>query len=55
MAGDRNCVKTKEFTRLTPDEIENKYYADGVGQALALVEIAGGGSEREELISVTHN
>lgn len=50
-----NCVKTKEFTRLTPDEIENKYYAAGVGQILAVVTIAGGGSEREELISITHN
>jgi hypothetical protein len=49
-----NCVKTKEFTRLTPDEIENKYFAAGVGQILAVVTITGGGSEREELISITH-
>ena len=50
-----DCVKTKEFTRLTPGEIENKYYAPGVGQVLTVVAIEGGGSEREELISVSHN
>lgn len=48
------CVKTKEFTRLKPGETENKYYAPGVGQVLTVVAIAGGGSEREELINISH-
>jgi len=45
-----NCVKTKEFTRLAPDDIEFKFYAKGVGQVLTKSE-----TEREELISITKN
>jgi hypothetical protein len=45
-----NCVKTKEFTRLDPTDIEHKYYAPGVGQVLTI-----SATEREELISITHN
>jgi hypothetical protein len=47
-----NCVETKEFTRLTPGEIEHKYYAYGVGQVLTT--LVKGGIEREELINVVH-
>jgi hypothetical protein len=46
----KNCVKTKEFTRLDPTDIEHKFYAAGVGQVLTT-----SATEREELISITHN
>ncbi len=45
-----NCVETKEFTRLDPEDIEHKFYAKGVGQVLTT-----SATEREELISITHN
>lgn len=45
-----NCVETKEFTRLDPEDIEHKFYAKGIGQVLTT-----SATEREELISVTHN
>ena len=45
-----NCVKTKEFTRLTPGDIEFKFYAKGIGQVLTKST-----TEREELISITKN
>ena len=45
-----NCVKTKEFTRLAPGDVEFKLYAKGVGQVLTKSE-----TEREELINITKN
>ena len=45
-----NCVKTKEFTRLTAGDIEFKFYAKDIGQVLTKSE-----TEREELISITKN
>jgi len=45
-----NCVQTKEFTRLDPTDIEHKFYARGIGQVLTT-----SATEREELISITHN
>ena len=42
-----NCVKTKEFTKLEPDDIEYKYYAYGVGQVLGV-----SATERDELVDV---
>ena len=44
-----NCVETKEFTKLEPEDVEYKYYAKGIGQVLGRSE-----NERDELISVTH-
>jgi hypothetical protein len=46
-----NCIRTKDFTRLEPDVVENKYYAKGVGLVLAVR--VKGGNEREELMSIT--
>jgi hypothetical protein len=43
-----NCVETKEFTRLDPEDIEHKFYAPGVGQVLTTSE-----TETEELINIT--
>jgi hypothetical protein len=41
----------KEYTRLEPDLVEHKFYAQGVGPVLA--EIISGGSGREELFDFT--
>lgn len=41
------CIKTKDWTPLQPDVIENKYYCPGVG--VVLTEMVAGGSERMEL------
>jgi hypothetical protein len=46
----KNCLKTKEFTRLDPTDIEHKFYVPGVGQVLTT-----SATEREELVSITHN
>ena len=46
-----HCIKTKDWSALEPDIVENKYFAPGIGQVLA--EIVKGGSEREILVSVT--
>lgn len=43
---------TKETTRLSPGEVENKYYKPGVGFILGV--IVKGGNERTELVSMTH-
>jgi len=43
-----NCVETKEFTRLDPEDIEHKFYAPGIGQVLTTSE-----TETEELINIT--
>lgn len=45
------CLKTKDFTPLETDVVENKYYSPGVGVVLELT--VKGDSERGELISVT--
>ena len=44
-----SCLKTREFTPLTPDVNEFKYYAPDVGLVLE----EGPDGERIELISVT--
>jgi hypothetical protein len=44
---------TKETTRLSPGEVENKYYKRGVGFILGV--IVKGGDERTELVSITHS
>ena len=47
-----NCLKTKDYTDLAPDVVENKVFCPGVGQVLALT--VEGGNDREELVSLTH-
>ena len=45
-----NCVQTAETTRLTPGEVEHKFYARNLGQVLTVTNQG----EREELISISH-
>ena len=45
-----NCVITKDFTPISPDAIEHKYYAPGVGFILEFDPETPG--ERLELIEV---
>lgn len=45
-----NCVKTKDYSPLEADVIENKYFAPGVGVVLS-VQVQGG-HEHEELVSI---
>jgi hypothetical protein len=45
-----NCLKTKEWTPLEPDVVENKYYAPGIGVVLEVM--VEGGSDRLELIEI---
>ena len=44
------CLKTKEYTRLSPGEVEHKYYCPGVG--LVLVEELKGKTVFEKLIEI---
>lgn len=39
-----SCLRTKDFTRLSPDAVDEKYYARGVGFVLSIAVL--GGSER---------
>jgi len=47
-----NCLKTKDFSDLEPAKVENKVFCPNVGQVLAVA--VQGGSDREELVSITH-
>ena len=47
-----DLLLTKETTRLSPGEVENKYYRATVGFVLGV--IIKGGDERTELVSTTH-
>jgi hypothetical protein len=47
-----DCLKTKEWTPLSPGEIEQKYYAPGVG--LVLIKELKGKTVRVELISIDY-
>jgi len=47
-----NCLKTKDFTDLEPNNVENKFFCPDVGQVLTVT--VQGGSDREELLSITH-
>jgi len=44
-----NCLRTKDFSPLEPDVVENKFYAQGVGDVLEVDPDTG---ERLELISI---
>jgi hypothetical protein len=44
-----HVLMTRDFTPLTPDLVEQKFYARGVGLVLAVT--VSGGSDREELLS----
>ena len=46
-----NCIKTKDWTPLEPDVIENKYYCPDVG--VVLTDMVQGGSEKSELVNIT--
>ena len=46
-----NCLMTKDYSALEPAKVEHKYFDPGVGQVLAVM--VSGGTEREELVSVT--
>jgi hypothetical protein len=45
------CVKTRDWSALEPDVVENKWFARGIGQVRA--EIVQGGTGAEELVRVT--
>jgi len=45
-----DCLKTRDYTSLEPDVVENKYFAPGVGEVLITLE--KGGTERMELIKI---
>lgn len=45
-----NCVETAETTKLTPGEVEHKFYSRNLGQILTVTNLG----EREELISISH-
>ena len=47
-----HCLMTKDWTPLEPGIVEHKYYCENIGEVLA--EKVEGGSEREELVSVTN-
>jgi hypothetical protein len=49
--GYQDLLLTKEFTPVEPDVLEYKWYAQGVGQVLAIT--VSGGSDREELDKYT--
>jgi hypothetical protein len=46
-----NCLKTEETSPLEPDVIENKFYADGVGNLLTIDLDTG---EKSELVQIIH-
>jgi len=43
-----HLLMTKDYTPLTPELVEHKFYARGVGPVLA--KTVAGGSDREELV-----
>jgi hypothetical protein len=46
----QGCVRTKDWTDLEPEVVENKTFCSGAGQVLAVT--VQGGEEREELVAV---
>jgi hypothetical protein len=47
-----NCLRTKNFTRLSPDAVEKKWYCAGLGEARA-EEVKTVGGKVEQLVSIT--
>jgi hypothetical protein len=47
----RNCIKVKEWTRLTPRAIDTKYYCPGAGMVLETTAVGLG---KMELINIRH-
>jgi len=45
-----NCVKTKDWSPLESDVVEEKYFAPGIGFVLTVT--VKGGSERSELVDI---
>jgi hypothetical protein len=50
LAKFRNCLLTKEFTQLEPGNVEQKFYARGIGFVLSVV--VKGGKERLALVNI---
>jgi hypothetical protein len=48
-----HCIRTKDWSEMEPEVVENKLFAPGVGQILA--EVVTGETEREALVSKTMN
>jgi hypothetical protein len=46
----KNCLKTKDWSLLEPDVIENKYFSPGIGEVLSVT--VKGGSDRVELVNI---
>jgi hypothetical protein len=46
----KNCLKTKDLTPLKPEDVENKYYAPGVGVILEVM--VNNSSDRVELVDI---
>lgn len=49
----RSCLKTKDFSALDPDVVEQKFYAPGVGFIRSVM--VEGGKERLELVRILHD
>jgi hypothetical protein len=49
----KNCLKTKDWTPLEPDKIENKYFCSDIGQMTVAISLAT--SEKDELVDVQKN
>ena len=45
-----DCVKTKDFSPIDPENVENKYFSATVGQVVLTVDTTTG--DREELAQV---
>ena len=48
-----NCILTRESSELTPDKVEQRYYAPGIGLVLTIQ--VEGGDERSELGTITRD
>lgn len=46
----KNCLKTKDWSLLEPDVVENKYFSPGIGEVLSVT--VKGGSDRVELVNI---
>jgi hypothetical protein len=47
------CLKTKNYTKLEPNKVENKWYAKGIGEIRSQEVVTVGTGKVEELVSIT--
>jgi hypothetical protein len=47
-------LKTKNYTKLEPNKVENKWYAPGIGEIRSQEVVTVGTGKVEELVSITH-